>query len=56
MGGTLDHPYFEQEVERQERLRSKYLRLREKYPDMTAQWWFDTHGIDVTDMLALNGR
>lgn len=50
MGGTLDHPYFEQEVERQKRLRSKYLRLRDKHPDMTPEWWFDTHGIDVSDM------
>lgn len=50
MGGTLDHPYFEQEVERQQRLRSKYLRLRNKHPAMSPEWWFDTHGIDVSDM------
>ncbi|NTF49075.1 alanine--tRNA ligase-related protein [Rhizobium rhizogenes] len=50
LGGTLDHPYFEQEVERQQRLRSKYLRLRDKHPDMSPEWWFDTHGIDVSDM------
>jgi alanyl-tRNA synthetase len=55
MGGTLDHPYFDQEVERQERLRSKYLRLRSKYPRMSPQWWFDTHGIDVADMQAVAG-
>ncbi|TCR71463.1 tRNA synthetase class II (A) [Rhizobium sp. BK376] len=55
MGGTLDHPYFDQEVERQERLRSKYLRLRSKYLRMSPQWWFDTHGIDVADMQAVAG-
>ncbi len=55
MGGALDHPYFEQEVVRQERLRSKYLRLREKYPDMPPEWWFDTHGIDVADLQVMNG-
>ncbi|WP_041678322.1 alanine--tRNA ligase-related protein [Rhizobium tropici] len=50
MGGTLDHPYFEQEVGRQQRLRSRYRRLREKHPDMSPEWWFDTHGIDVAEM------
>jgi len=55
MGGALDHPFFEQEVVRQERLRSRYLRLREKYPDMPPEWWFDTHGIDVADLQAMNG-
>ncbi|TWB07928.1 tRNA synthetase class II (A) [Rhizobium sp. ERR 1071] len=50
IGGTLDHPYFEQEVERQERLRSRYRRLRDKHPDMSPEWWFDTHGIDVAEM------
>lgn len=52
LGGTLDHPYFEQEAERQERLRSKYLHLHDKYPEMSPEWWFDTHGIDLSDMQA----
>ncbi|NTJ63377.1 hypothetical protein G6M50_09245 [Agrobacterium rhizogenes] len=56
MGGTLDHPYFEQEVERQERLRSRYLRLHEKYPDMPPEWWFDTHGIDIAYLQAMNAK
>ncbi|WP_133711284.1 alanine--tRNA ligase-related protein [Rhizobium sp. BK313] len=50
MGGMLDHPYFEEEVERQKRLRAKYLRLSEKHSDMSPEWWFDTHGIDLSDM------
>ncbi len=50
IGGTLDHPYFEQEVERQHKLRSRYRRLRNKHPDMSPEWWFDTHGIDVAEM------
>ena len=50
MGGTLDHSYFGQEVGRQQRLRSRYRRLREKHPDMSPEWWFDTHGIDVAEM------
>ncbi|MBY5766583.1 hypothetical protein HFO06_26340 [Rhizobium leguminosarum] len=50
MGGTLDHPFFAEEVERQKRLRSKYLRLRERHSEMSPDWWFDTHGIDLSDI------
>lgn len=50
MGSTLDHPFFEEEIERQKRLRTKYLRLRDRYCDKSPEWWFDTHGIDVADM------
>lgn len=50
MGGTLDHPFFEQEVERQTRLRAKYLRLRDRHAEMSPDWWFDTHGIDLSEL------
>ncbi len=50
LGGTLDHPFFDDEVERQKRLRGKYLRLRNRHSDKSPEWWFDTHGIDVADM------
>jgi alanyl-tRNA synthetase len=50
MGGTLDHPFFDEEVERQKRLRANYLRLRDRHSDKSPEWWFDTHGIDVAEM------
>ncbi|NYT34978.1 alanine--tRNA ligase-related protein [Rhizobium sp. WYCCWR 11128] len=50
MGGTLDHPFFTEEVERQKRLRAKYLRLRDRHSEMSPDWWFDTHGIDLSDI------
>lgn len=53
LGGTLDHPLFAEEVERQKRLRAKYLRLRDRFPDQSAEWWFDTHGIDLAEMTAV---
>ena len=56
IGGTLDHPYFEQEVERQQRLRSRYRRLRVKHSGMSPEWWFDTHGIDVAEMHEHSGE
>jgi len=46
LGGSLDHPFFQEEVERQNRLVRKYERLRHSYPDKSIEWWFDTHGID----------
>jgi hypothetical protein len=46
----LDHPFFHEEVERQDRLVEKYERLRHKHPDKSPEWWFDTHGIDVESL------
>ncbi|NTJ35854.1 hypothetical protein G6K86_30020 [Agrobacterium rhizogenes] len=52
IAGTLDHPFFLEEVGRQERLRAKYLHLCDKYPGMSPEWWFDTHGIELSEMPA----
>jgi alanyl-tRNA synthetase len=49
-GGSLDHPYFEQEVERQKRTRERYEALREKHADKPKEWWYDTHGINVDEL------
>ncbi|MCV9964470.1 alanine--tRNA ligase-related protein [Pararhizobium sp. BT-229] len=49
-GGTLDHPFFVDEVERQKRLLRRYDVLKPKHPDKTPEWWFDTHGIDVSEL------
>ncbi|WP_438617953.1 alanine--tRNA ligase-related protein [Oryzifoliimicrobium ureilyticus] len=54
LGGAIDHRFFQMEVDRQARLREKYQRLRMRYPDQSSQWWFDTHGIDLSEMLALD--
>ena len=47
LGGGLDHPFFEDEVQRQEKLVHRYQRLRVKHPDKSPEWWFDTHGVDL---------
>lgn len=49
-GGVLDHPVFHAERQRQERLRETYMRLAPKHPGMPAAWWFDTHGIVLSDV------
>jgi alanyl-tRNA synthetase len=49
-GGSLDHRFFHDEVERQKRLRERYKQLKPQYPDKPTEWWFDTHGIEIADM------
>lgn len=46
-GVEIDHPYFEQEKIRQEKIQKKYLRLKDKYPNKPKQWWYETHGIEI---------
>jgi alanyl-tRNA synthetase len=48
-GGALDHPVFHAELHRQERLRETYRRLAPRHRGTSAAWWFDTHGIVVSD-------
>jgi alanyl-tRNA synthetase len=48
MGDTIDHPFFQQEIERQDRIRIRYERIKDKYTDKSKEWWFDTHGIDLS--------
>ena len=53
MGGTMDHPFFDREIERQEKAQTRYLRLKDKNQDKDNDWWFDTHGIDINLMKEL---
>ena len=50
LGGRMDHPFFEKEVERQKKAKSRYEKLRDKHQDKPKEWWFDTHGIDLDEM------
>ena len=45
-GGSVDHPFFEKEIQRQEKAKLRYERLKERHSDKPKEWWFDTHGID----------
>lgn len=49
-GATLDHAFFSEEIERQERPRANYFRLRDKYPGMSPEWWFDTQDVEVAEI------
>ena len=49
-GGSIEHPFFTKEVERQEKSKVRYERLKIKHRDKPKEWWFDTHGIDLDEM------
>lgn len=45
---NIDHVYFNDEVERQGKILQRYNRLKDKNKDKSPEWWFDTHGIDIS--------
>jgi alanyl-tRNA synthetase len=47
-GETIEHQFFSDEVERQSKIVSRYLKIKDKHPDKTKDWWYDTHGIDLS--------
>jgi alanyl-tRNA synthetase len=49
-GGSIDHSFFKKEIERQQKAKSRYDRLKEKHSNKSKEWWFDTHGIDLDEM------
>lgn len=49
LGVGLDHPVWREEQERQARLRERYRRLLPQHPGQPPEWWWETHGIDVSD-------
>lgn len=46
-GGYIDSVHFKLERERQENIIQKYLKIKDRYPGKSKEWWFDTHGIDI---------
>jgi alanyl-tRNA synthetase len=48
----LDHPFYRAEAARQSKLRATFERLWSKHSDKPAQWWLDTHGIELSDFVA----
>lgn len=47
---SIEHQYFYDELERQSKIIDKYNRLKDKHQDKSKEWWFDTHGIDITNI------
>jgi alanyl-tRNA synthetase len=51
MGESINHEYFNQEIERQNVIKNKYERLKDKHSDKSKEWWYDTHGIKIDDII-----
>tara|TARA_Y100000389_G_scaffold189963_1_gene214283 strand:- start:3777 stop:4619 length:843 start_codon:yes stop_codon:yes gene_type:complete len=49
-GGSIEHDFFQKEIERQEKVKARYERLKDKHQDKPKEWWFDTHGIDLDEI------
>lgn len=47
-GGKLDHEFFFSENLRQSKMMERYEILRLRNPDKPKQWWFETHGIELS--------
>jgi len=47
LGGTIPHPFFEQEKNRQEKMMGRYHKLLPKNLDKSKEWWYSTHGIEL---------
>jgi len=42
LGGNLEHHFFIEEIERQEKIIAKYNKIKNKYQNKSKEWWFDT--------------
>jgi alanyl-tRNA synthetase len=50
-GGDIKHQFFIDEKNRFEKSKLMYEKLKDKFKDKDKSWWFDTHGIDIDDIL-----
>lgn len=46
-GVVIEHKFYEDELVRQEKILTKWNRLKDKHQDKPKEWWWDTHGIDL---------
>ena len=46
-GVVIEHQFYEDELIRQEKILTKWNRLKDKHQDKPKDWWWDTHGIDL---------
>lgn len=46
-GESIDHPFYKDEIDRQDKIIIKYERLKDRYKNKSYEWWLGTHGIDL---------
>lgn len=47
-GGYFEHEYVISEQIRQQKMSDRYNLLKNKHPNETKEWWFSTHGIEIS--------
>jgi alanyl-tRNA synthetase len=48
---SLEHKFFMDEIERQKKIFDRYEKLKIKNIDKSKGWWYETHGINLDDIL-----
>ena len=43
--------FFQEEKIRQSKILERYNRLKDKHLDKSQEWWFETHGIDLKELI-----
>lgn len=47
-GESIEHPFYEQELLKMEKSKQRYLKLKDRHSDKSSEWWWSTHGVDIT--------
>lgn len=50
-GGNYENKFFLQEKRYRQNCKEKYFKLLDKNKDKSDEWWWDTHGVDVKEIL-----
>ncbi len=48
--GEFENEYFYQERKKRQNSKDRYLKLIDKNKDKSAEWWWDTHGVDLGEV------
>lgn len=46
----ISNSFFKSESDRQKLILQRYLKIKDKYPNKSKEWWFDTHGINLDEI------
>lgn len=49
-GEVLEHEFFNNEIERQNKILERYNRLKDKHSNKSKEWWYETHGISLDEV------
>jgi alanyl-tRNA synthetase len=49
-GEVLEHEFFNNEIERQNKILERYNRLKNKHSNKSKEWWYETHGINLDEV------